>query len=539
VEPSPQLCETYCDAGWWDGSTLSTVLADALDRSGACEFRVHSVHRPWRGTLAEVAGLGRRVAAGLSRRGVRPGDPVAFQFPNSAEAAATFYGLALLGAVLVPIGHSSGVAETRHALRESGARALLAADWDERRFPLDAITDSDADLPNLEHVVLASAQRDRGASTLRFGDLIEADPTYAIARVEPAAPAVIGWTSGTTAAPKGVLLSHRGLCAESRWHMAPLARARSRPPLSTSPVSHVTGMLLSLLVPPLIGQDVHLLDYWDPRRVLTVMDTEGLAAGSGAPLFLATLIDDPACSARHRALIHIAALGGTAVAPDLITRADSLGIVALRGYGSTEHPSVSLGRPTDELDKRAQTDGAPCPGVEVHIVDDAGNACARGQAGEVLSRGPDLFCGYTDARLNAEAFDRGWYRTGDVGVLDEHGYLTIVDRKKDIIIRSGMNISAAEVEAALLAMPQVAEVAVVAAPDVRTGERACAFIRPPQGHQVPGMEDIHAHLARAGIAKYKWPEEIRAQVGDFPRSPAGKVRKSDLRQQLGASAAPA
>jgi acyl-CoA synthetase len=506
VDASYDVCERYRSAGWWDGTTLAALLADALDRSGACEFRVHSTDRPWRATVAAVAELGRRLAAGLSRRGVRPGDPVAFQLPNSAEAAAAFYGLALLGAVVVPIGHSSGVAELRHALRESGARALLAADWGQRRFPLDAVTDSDADVPELEHIVLVSDRWMPGSPALRFDELVDGDPLVEIAQVDPAAPAVIGWTSGTTAVPKGVLLSHRALCAESRWHMAPLALARSRPLLSASPVSHVTGMLLSVLVPPLVGQHVHLLDQWDAPRVLNVMDSEGLSAGSGAPLFLTTLIDDPACTASHRALIEIAALGGAAVTPELITRADALGVTAVRGYGCTEHPSISLGSWRDGLRQRAHTDGAPCPGVELRIVDDDGKACARGQAGEVLSRGPDLFCGYTDARLNAEAFDRGWYRTGDIGALDDDGYLSIVDRKKDIIIRSGMNISAAEVEAVLISMPDITDItdiAVVAAPDARTGEHACSFIRTRHGHEVPGIGEIRAHMARAGIAKYK------------------------------------
>jgi acyl-CoA synthetase (AMP-forming)/AMP-acid ligase II len=315
--------------------------------------------------------------------------------------------------------------------------------------------------------------------------------------------------------------------------MSPMIDGLSPRLASTSPVSHVTGMLVSVLVPPLLGREIHLLDFWDPARVLELMTAESLSAGTGAPLFLSSLIDSPLCTPAHHALIKASSLGGAAVRPGLVTRADTLGIVAMRGYGCTEHPSISLGDVSHALAHRAFTDGKVCAGVEVRVVSEDGSDLTAGEPGEVLTRGPDLFCGYTDSSLNADAFDDGWYRTGDIGRLDEEGFLTIVDRKKDIIIRSGMNISAAEVEAVLTSMPQIDDAAVVAAPDARTGEHACAFVRPVTGCATPTMDQIQAHMAKAGIAKYKWPEEIRPHPADFPRTAAGKVRKADLRTLLG------
>ncbi len=140
-----------------------------------------------------------------------------------------------------------------------------------------------------------------------------------------------------------------------------------------------------------------------------------------------------------------------------------------------------------------------------------------------------MFCGYTDPGLNTAAFDGGWYRTGDIGWLDDEGYLTVVDRKKDIVIRAGMNISPAEIEAAMTSMPDIAGVAVIAVPDTRTGERACAFVRPVPGMVAPTLDEVRRHLSAAGLAKYKWPEEICDHRDDFPRTPAGKVRKTELR----------
>ena len=533
VETPTELAEKYRRDGWWDRQTLPTVLAAALSASGPQQFRVHSGDRPWQGTITDVTTLARRLAAGLRQRGLGPGDPVAFQLPNSAEAAAAFYGLAMLGAVLVPIGHTSGTSELKHALRESGARALLVANRGDGGFPFDVLTDARA--TDLEHVI-AVGNRPVPAGVFRFDDLVDAEPIAAPADVDPAQPAVIGWTSGTTGSPKGVLLSHRAMCAETRWHMSPMMAGLSPRLASTSPVSHVTGMLVSVLVPPLLGREIHLLDYWNPARVLELMTAESLSAGTGAPLFLASLIDHPDCTSVHHRLIKVSSLGGAAVTPDLVLRAEALGIVAMRGYGCTEHPSVSLGDVMHTRAHRAYSDGKVCAGVDVRICRDDGTDVAVGNEGEVLTRGPDLFCGYTDPSLNADAFDHGWYRTGDIGRLDDEGYLTIVDRKKDIIIRSGMNISAAEVEAVLIGMAGIADIAVVAAPDPRTGEHACAFVRPVPGHDAPSIEQVQVHMAAAGIAKYKWPEELRLHPADFPRTAAGKVRKADLRAMLDGAA---
>ena len=168
----------------------------------------------------------------------------------------------------------------------------------------------------------------------------------------------------------------------------------------------------------------------------------------------------------------------------------------------------------------------------MRTVDEEGRDVGVGRPGEILTRGPDRFAGYTDPALTAAAIDEeGWFRTGDVGVIDADGYLTITDRVKDIIIRGGENVSAAEVEQLLAHMEGVAEVAVVAAPDERLGEHGCAFFRMQPGHEAPDLEAVRAHLAAAGLAKQKWPEELRV-VDDLPRTASGKVQKFVLRQRL-------
>jgi acyl-CoA synthetase (AMP-forming)/AMP-acid ligase II len=340
---------------------------------------------------------------------------------------------------------------------------------------------------------------------------------------------VLAYTSGTTSDPKGVIHDHRTMLSELR-HMKDWINP-GKPTLVGSPVTHATGML-GVLGPLAMGEDIHLIDRWDPAHALEVMLTAGIGGGVGASVFLASLLDHPDFTPDHAALMGRVGLGGAPVPFVLAERAASHGIAIIRAYGSTEHPSTTGCRFEDPADRRHRTDGRALPGVELRLVDDDGDDVPAGMPGEILSRGPDLCLGYTDPALTAAAFDdEGWYRSGDVGVLDEHGFLTITDRVKDIIIRGGENVSAAEVEAALQTLPGVAEVAVVAAPDERLGEHACAIIRMLPGAAPVTLGDVTAHLSGVGLARQKWPEELRL-VDEFPRTASGKIRKVDLRAWL-------
>jgi acyl-CoA synthetase (AMP-forming)/AMP-acid ligase II len=220
------------------------------------------------------------------------------------------------------------------------------------------------------------------------------------------------------------------------------------------------------------------------------------------------------------------------VPPAVAERAEELGISITRSYGSTEHPSTTGASHEEPRAKRNNTDGRALPGVDLRIVDEHGHDVDLGVAGEIWSRGPDLCGGYVDPALTDVAFDpEGWYASGDIGILDTDGYLTITDRKKDIIIRGGENVSAAEVEELLLRMPGIIDAAVVAAPDPRMGEHVCAFVRLRAGETAPTLPDVREHFEHAGIARQKWPEELHT-VEDLPRTPSGKVKKFVLRQQL-------
>ncbi|MFI1213007.1 AMP-binding protein [Streptomyces sp. NPDC020802] len=507
LRPVPsELVTRYETEGWWTDETLGGLLADGLGRAGDVEFRVHSEVRPWSGTFAAVERVARRLAAGLRARGVGPGDVVVMQLPNWMEAAAVFWASAFLGAVVVPVVHFYGPKEVGHILRVTRPKAFFAAEGFGR---LAFQPELCASVP-----VVGVVGRD-------FDALLADEPMPGVLSVDPAAPALIAFTSGTTRDPKGVIHSHRTLGFETRQLAASYPPDRGRQ-FTVAPVGHFIGMVNAFLIPVLDGSPVDLGDTWDPAQALALMRSEGLTVGGGATYYMTSLLDHPDCTPEHVTHLRYAGLGGAPVASAVTTRLESLGVSVFRAYGSTEHPSVTCAPYDGPVAKRMHTDGLPLPGVELRLAED----------GEILTRGPDLCLGYTDPELTAAAFDEdGWYRTGDIGVLDPDGWLTITDRKADVIIRGGENISALEVEEVLLALAGVAEAAVVAVPDARLGERAAAVLRMLPGWRVPGLAEVRLHFERAGLARQKWPEGVHA-VDEFPRTPSGKIKKYVLRKHV-------
>ncbi|HZJ25720.1 MAG TPA: AMP-binding protein [Acidimicrobiia bacterium] len=527
---APALAQRYRERGWWRDETLGDVVAGALAAHPEVAVRLWSQTRPAETTIGEVTRRSRALAGALAARGIGPGHVVAFQLPNWLEAVVTFYGVSLCGATLVPIVHFYGPREVGHVLRESGAELLVTADRFGHLDYLAAFEELRPTLADLETVVVVG-ESPGPAGSIPFDTMLDAPPLDEPVAVGVDAPVVIGYTSGTTAAPKGVVHSHRSLLAEIR-QMRTMGAVGDRPVLTGAPVGHAIGMYAGLLLPLVRGQAIHLTDVWDPPRVLAAIAETDVTSGSGSTFFLQSLLDDPTCTDAHRARMSRIGLGGAPVPAAFADRCRDLGISIVRSYGSTEHPSTTGSTHDDPYEQRGYTDGRPLDGVELRLVDDAGRDVAPGTPGEILSRGPDRFAGYTDPVLTAAAIDAdGWYATGDIGVLDEAGALTITDRVKDIIIRGGENISAAEVEDLLHRMPGVAEAAVVAAPDERLGEHACAFVRALPGQTVPDLAAVRAHCEALGLARQKWPEEILG-VDALPRTPTGKVKKFELRARL-------
>jgi acyl-CoA synthetase len=525
----PELARQYLAEGFWRDESLGQMLDGAISEQPGVRLKIHSTTRPFTGTFAEVLEASRRLAGALRSRGIGPGDVVAFQLPNWVEAAVSFWAASLLGAVVTPIVHFYGPKEVSYILKRTRVRALLTADrfgHNDYVATLEGLRD---DAPDLEIVgVVGEGPLPPWATP--FEELLQGDRLEDPVEVDPTAPALVGYTSGTTADPKGVIHSHRTIGFEIRQLSA--MQAGNPPLLVGAPVGHAIGILSGLLLPVFKRQPINLIDVWDPARVLAAMTEDNLASGSGATYFLTSLLDHPDCTPAHMELMSKIGLGGSPVPEAVTRRMTDLGISVIRSYGSTEHPSTTGAGHEEPLEKRCRTDGHALAGCEIRIVGEDGRILEPGSSGEIVSRGPDCCMGYTDPSLTETSFDsEGWYSTGDVGVMDDDGYLTIVDRKKDVIIRGGENISALEVEELLMDIPGVAEAAVVAAPDRRMGEHVSAFVRLAGEPAQLELDTVRKHLEGAGLARQKWPEELHL-VNELPRTASGKVQKFVLRDQL-------
>ena len=523
---APELVQRYLDEGWWTNETLGQMVASGLAGQRDAAFNVHSAIRPWSGTFGEIDDRARELAGWLAGRGVGPGSVVVMQLPNWAEAGIAFWAATYLGAVVVPVVHFYGAKEVRYILDTVEPEVVITIDRFGPSDHLATYADLLADRPDTTWLLVSASPVDPAAAALPeratpFDQALGGPRLEEALPVDPDAPAVIAFTSGTTRDPKGVIHSHRTIGFETR-QLNGMFPTGGPPQITGAPVGHFIGMVNAFLVPLLRSRPVNLVDVWNPTEILRLMDDEGLGLTGGATYFVTSLLDHPDFADRHLKLMPFAGLGGSPVPIAVMERLHSLGIDAFRSYGSTEHPSITGCSLADPVEKRNTTDGYALPGVEIRLTDE----------GEILSRGPDCFVGYVDPSLTEAVFDEdGWYRTGDIGVLDDQGYLAITDRISDVIIRGGENISAQEVEELLIQLDGVAEVGVVAVPDDRFGERAAAVFRLVEGAEPPDLATVRAHLEAAGLARQKWPELLH-HVPEFPRTPSGKVQKFRLREEL-------
>jgi acyl-CoA synthetase len=523
-----ELRQRYLEQGLWDERSLGHTLLGWLEAKPKLPFRIWSTTRPQESSYGEVSTLARRLATGLQQRGIRSGDAVCIYVPNSVEGALGFYAVPTIGAVLVPVAPFYGMKELRFILERSGARILITAE-SAAGGRLEGIAAMRRELPKLEDVYVIGDKLPAGMRP--YAELLAAEPLAQLPAVDPDSVAAVAFTSGTTSDPKGVVHTHRSLVSEVRLHMDTAPRQK-RPLLVGGPISHITGMLIGIMLQPYRGVPVHIIEGWDVPLVLRAMREAGLTAGAGATVFLNSIFNHPDTRPEDIARLEDVPMGGSTIPIPFAEMCEANGIKIMRFYGSTEHPSVT-GVPADaSREKRHQTDGRALPGVEIRVVDEDGNTLPANTPGELVTRGPDLFAGYIDPAMNAELFDpQGWFHTGDIGVIDQDGYFTVTDRKKDIIIRNGVKVSALEVENCLLQMPALMEVAVVAAPDARTGEHGHAILRVKPGATVPTLDEIRAHLGRIDLARQKWPESIEV-VDEFPRTASGKVKKFELRDAI-------
>ncbi len=528
VRWSEELATRWLREGHWQPGTLADVAGQQTRADPARTLLIEGDRRITRGEVHDGA---LRLAGYLHARGARPGQVVALQLPNWFETAVIVLAARMLGLVINPIPPIYREAELRYMLAATRARFLFIPAQFRNCDYRAMVATLRPELPDLEAVVVL---RGEAGQDTAWPQVVAGEPLATLPEVDPAAVFMVMFTSGTTGRAKGVLQTHYTFGYKARQMIAAWHVDERDVIFMPSPVTHITGAIWAFDIPWLSGAPAVLLDVWDADDGIEAIRRHGCTISGGATPFLQQLLAASADRRESLASLKTFFCGGTSVSPQLIREVSGAfpNCLFFRAYGSTEVMTVTLGISSrEEAALGAETDGVVRPPIEVRLVDDAGRVISEdGVEGEILARGPEQFAGYLDPRDNEGAFDdEGFFRMGDLGCWSHGNYLVITGRKKDIIIRSGENISPKEVEDVLLAHPAVAEVAVVAMPSATTGEMGCAFVAPAAGAAFD-LAEMQRFLTQAGLAKQKFPEWLEL-VDDFPRVPSGKVRKDLLRER--------
>jgi cyclohexanecarboxylate-CoA ligase len=346
-------------------------------------------------------------------------------------------------------------------------------------------------------------------------------------RLGPNDPVQLLFTSGTTGESKGVLHTSNTLICAILQFIERMQMGDEEVVFMPSPMAHQAGFSYGLSLATIIGAPLVLLDVWNPSTAVDLMEKYRATYTFAATPFLNDLANYPGVEKRGLGSFRLFATSGAPIPPVLVKLAqESLKATVAASWGMTECCSVTTTLLSGH--KVLESDGFAVAGAEVRIIDDLGNEMPRGQPGSLKFRGPSLFVGYLK-RPNLYAVDeQGWFNTGDIAHMDEEGYIRICGREKDIIIRGGENIPVVEVESAMYKIPQVAEVAIVAMPDTRMSERACAFVTLRPGMRL-SLEDMKSCLAAEGLSKHFWPERLEI-IDKMPWTPNGKIQKYVLRE---------
>jgi acyl-CoA synthetase (AMP-forming)/AMP-acid ligase II len=366
------------------------------------------------------------------------------------------------------------------------------------------------------------------------GDLLEAfeagpaiGPGSSPAR--PTDIAVALFTSGSTGVPKAALHTHRSLGYKARLMVAVHGLRPDDAVLMPAPLAHVSGLLNGVLIPATAGIPTVLMATWDPEEGVRRIEDERVTFMGAPPVFFSQMAGSAGFRAERVRSLRLVSTGGASVSPAFVdATSESFGCRVKRTYGSTEAPTVTTSGPNDSVERARDTDGRALGDVELEVHDpETSTRVATGTTGEIWLRGPELFAGYVDPLTTAGVLsDRGrWFRTGDLGVLDAEGWLRVVGRLSDIIIRAGENISASEVEAVLEAHPDVRHAVAVAVPDPEVGERVAAFVEATASFD---LASCRAWFSARGVTRFKTPEMV-VQLDALPVLAAGKPDRAVMR----------
>jgi cyclohexanecarboxylate-CoA ligase len=530
-------------AGLWHDRTinddLDACVAECPDRLALTALQVEQ-GAVTRFTYRELATMADRIAVGLARLGVGRNDVVACQLPNWWQFTATYLACSRIGAVFNPLMHIFRERELSFMLRHGEAKvAIIPKTF--RGFDFERMFHAlQPGLPDLKHVVTVGGDGPCSFEALLSGPAWENEPDARdiLTRSRPGPDDVtqLIYTSGTTGEPKGVMHSANTTLANIIPYAQRLHLDASDVVLMASPMAHQTGFMYGLMMPVMLKAAAVLQDIWDPRRAVDLIRAEGITFTMASTPFLTDLTRTVAEAGGGVPSLRTFLCAGAPIPGALVEQARQvLGAKIVSAWGMSENGAVTLIRPEDDDTRAFTTDGIPLPGVELKVVGDDDHELPHGQPGRLLLRSCSNFGGYLKRpHLNATDAD-DWFDTGDLARVDDEGYIRITGRSKDVIIRGGENIPVVEIESLLYRHPDIAMAAIVAYPDERLGERACAVVVPKPGRSIE-LPAIVEFLRAQKVALQYIPERLVVRDA-IPTTPSGKIQKFRLREMLRAEPA--
>ena len=513
----------YRATGLWTDDTLAEVLESRAAEHPDRELFVFGDRRV---TYGEFEQWTRATAADMVGRGLGRGDRVLVQLPNCLEALVVQVAAFRAGAVDVPVVPIYRQHEMRQILADCRPTVVCSVGSLGPRDPaqeLDALFDELGSTPAVRYLVGGTRE---GWSAFPASSGTPAELPTPLTAEEPT---LLLYTSGTTSAPKGALLSGRALFAHLRNFRDALGAGETTTTLAATPLSHLGGFVAAVVFPIFLGGRSVIMTGWRVDEAVDLIATERVNLMMGAALFLTELAERYERGAGDGHRLDVYACAGATIAPTLIDRASAVGVRGIRAYGMTETSGVcAIASWDDPLARRREWDGRLLPGMEIEVVDEDRQVLPPGETGHLRLRSPQLLDAYTDPVLTADQIDAdGWFYPGDVGRVDDEGWLQIAGRTKDIVNRGGEKFSTSDIEAAIAGHPGVHRVAVTAVPDARLGEVVGAWVVLEDAAAWPGAAPLIAHLEEQQLARQKLPSEWHV-VAEIPTTAIGKVQKHRL-----------
>ncbi|HLH45609.1 MAG TPA: AMP-binding protein [Acidimicrobiales bacterium] len=519
--------------------TLGTIL-EASRVHGDATFVVYEDERL---TFSQHYRAAAHLAGVLRDRfGVEKGDRVALAMRNYPEWSIAFWASAAAGAVVVPLNAWWTGPELRYGLADSGSKVLICD-----RAREESLRPEWSSLPDLQVVLVARPGRSPDDGHLDLADVmgeVPAEPAPPGVDIDTDDDATIFYTSGTTGSPKGALGTHRNICTNPLSLMYVTVRNATRAGrevtsgeqnamLLSVPLFHATGCHSILVTNLLTGGKLVMMHRWDPGRALELIERERVTSFGGVPAMAMQVLDHPDFERRDLSSVRSVSYGGAPAPPELVRRirARFPGSQPSNGYGLTETSSVSTMNQGDDYVAKPDSVGPPVPVVDVAVVDPLGRPLPAGAVGELWIKGPNVVKGYWHKpEATAAAITDGWLHTGDVARIDEEGFVYIVDRAKDMLIRGGENVYCVEIEGVLHEHPAVADAAIIGIPHEVLGEEVGAVVQRRSGVDVT-EGDLQRWVGER-LAAFKVPVRVWFVDEPLPRNPAGKILKRHLRDEL-------